>query len=1067
VEIGTLTVTDPDTSGNNNVLSLSGTDAASFAIVGGKLMFTGTSPNFETQPSYSVTVISTDANSTDANSGNALVKSQEFTIKVANVNEVPTLSTQTSDVSYANNGSLINLFSGTAISAIDAGQSIMRMVFKVAGVDGTVNESIRVDGTSFALQNAVSGTSANGVGYSVSLVGNTATVTLSSTSGLSAASAQSLVDSMQYSYATSGGLVGERAVTLTQITDSGSNNNTTNLNLSSVFNKMLGLETMSLRQGLAGSTVDEAGTNSLVSRNMFTMRNLPDNITDNGVTISVTGGSGFGTSATANSYFYRAGSSAAVSANASSTATSTEKADVLFKALASGGTVTVAGLTLTAKSAMTSAEVAEVFANQPNGGTGNSTAKGTLAGAITGGWTAGAVFDTSHVNFTSTTANTDLGSLGTIGTSQVLTIEGARAQQVLTFKALQPGDVLFVDGLRYENTTGSTLAAKQVAALFDYQTLGSTPAGMTGKLNSWTLESMTPVDADASSVEVVATAARGYTAYKAMLVQHQISQFTLQDVSDGKVGFYYAGSQDAPTFTVSASYQAGGKTISSDARASSLTFRTDGDDGTGGVLLFGDGSGSGGNFASVSIKGGDGGAGADTLKGTDKADILFGDGSGGAESAKPSTFPASGRVGWAGGGNDNITAGGGNDIIFGDGFDGYGYTTANGRVNITLKGGYGGGGDSSTSLIPASTQFNLFGGGLTGSVLEGARGGANTVGLPGAGAEAGYGINQLLSGGGMGVSAEFVGYNNVGAFNAVSMNGSATQVQAYLSQTMYDTALKDLQKGTGYDTRLFKQVMGLGNDVIDAGAGNDWVMGGLGNDTLTGGQGNDTIWGRGGGAFNFWSDTWPGFTSFRFAELNSGQSITIGGLTFTASKNLTALEVADAFDSLDAATSPAALSYGNYSGTLAVGWTSAAMADTNTATPTVSFTKGADGTVTTLTGTFDMEASNDNDVFIWNKGDAGTGATDTIKDLRAWDGSVGDKLDISQLLQGYSGSDLSQWVTLQTGQTINGVANSSRITIDIDGAGGGTVTQAIALEGVNIGVDLTQLVNQGFFVLGA
>jgi hypothetical protein len=298
------------------------------------------------------------------------------------------------------------------------------------------------------------------------------------------------------------------------------------------------------------------------------------------------------------------------------------------------------------------------------------------------------------------------------------------------------------------------------------------------------------------------------------------------------------------------------------------------------------------------------------------------------------------------------------------------------------------------------------------------------------------------------------------------MNGSATQVQAYLSQTMYDTALKDLQKGTGYDTRLFGQVMGLGNDVIDAGAGNDWVMGGLGNDTLTGGQGDDTIWGRGGGAFNFWSDTWPGFTSFRFAELNSGQSITIGGLTFTASKNLTALEVADAFDSLDAATSPAALSYGNYSGTLAVGWTSAAMADTNTATPTVSFTKGADGTVTTLTGTFDMEASNDNDVFIWNKGDAGTGATDTIKDLRAWDGSVGDKLDISQLLQGYSGSDLSQWVTLQTGQTINGVANSSRITIDIDGAGGGTVTQAIALEGVNIGVDLTQLVNQGFFVLG-
>ena len=58
IEVGALTVNDPDVNGNTGlVLSLGGADAAAFAIRSGTLMFIGTtSPDFETKPSYSVTV---------------------------------------------------------------------------------------------------------------------------------------------------------------------------------------------------------------------------------------------------------------------------------------------------------------------------------------------------------------------------------------------------------------------------------------------------------------------------------------------------------------------------------------------------------------------------------------------------------------------------------------------------------------------------------------------------------------------------------------------------------------------------------------------------------------------------------------------------------------------------------------------------------------------------------------------------------------------------------------------------------------------------------------------------
>jgi len=73
-----------------------------------------------------------------------------------------------------------------------------------------------------------------------------------------------------------------------------------------------------------------------------------------------------------------------------------------------------------------------------------------------------------------------------------------------------------------------------------------------------------------------------------------------------------------------------------------------------------------------------------------------------------------------------------------------------------------------------------------------------------------------------------------------------------------------------------------------------------------------------------------------FNTLSQGQKVTVGGLSFTASKNLTAVQVADAFDNLaDAATTGPGTANGTYSGAL-TGWSTNNLTGNNTATFTSS-----------------------------------------------------------------------------------------------------------------------------------
>jgi Ca2+-binding RTX toxin-like protein len=107
-----------------------------------------------------------------------------------------------------------------------------------------------------------------------------------------------------------------------------------------------------------------------------------------------------------------------------------------------------------------------------------------------------------------------------------------------------------------------------------------------------------------------------------------------------------------------------------------------------------------------------------------------------------------------------------------------------------------------------------------------------------------------------------------------------------------------------------------------------------------------------------------------------------------------------------------------------------------------------------------------NDVFSWQRGDAGTGASDQIRDFTPWAGTTGMKIDLSGLLENHakgSLANLDKWITSITtasaGTTaataLNNEMNSlfgdsiatnlaaTKMVIDVDGAGAGTATQTI------------------------
>ncbi|HEY4665339.1 MAG TPA: type I secretion C-terminal target domain-containing protein, partial [Comamonas sp.] len=107
------------------------------------------------------------------------------------------------------------------------------------------------------------------------------------------------------------------------------------------------------------------------------------------------------------------------------------------------------------------------------------------------------------------------------------------------------------------------------------------------------------------------------------------------------------------------------------------------------------------------------------------------------------------------------------------------------------------------------------------------------------------------------------------------------------------------------------------------------------------------------------------------------------------------------------------------------------------------------------------------DIFLWKAGDAGTVAApakDVVKDFGMATGSANGKdvLDLSDLLQGEAGADLTKFLHFSTetsGSQTHTVIKVS--TTGVLGAGGSNFDQQITLENVNLvtGNDQNQLIN--------
>src|SRR5207244_879484 len=117
----------------------------------------------------------------------------------------------------------VSVFSGAAVSGIEAGQTITGLNFTVGGLADGANERIVVDGTAITLGANSSGTTTtNGMAYTVTVSGGKATLVLTKAAGISTANTQTLINGITYQdTSTDNPTPGSRVFTLTQVKDSG------------------------------------------------------------------------------------------------------------------------------------------------------------------------------------------------------------------------------------------------------------------------------------------------------------------------------------------------------------------------------------------------------------------------------------------------------------------------------------------------------------------------------------------------------------------------------------------------------------------------------------------------------------------------------------------------------------------------------------------------------------------------------------------------------------------------------------------------------------------------------
>lgn len=181
----------------------------------------------------------------DGNSGNSQgtgdnpgTTTGSTTVSVTAVNDEPTLTATGQNPTFTENGSASDLFSGVTADTVESSQTFSGLTLTVTNVSDTGAEILTADGTAITLDDSESGTTAtNSLSYSVSVSGSTATISFTGGT-LSEAALQTMVDGLTYSNTSDSPSTGaNRVVTITSVTDSGSNSgandNTASLAISS------------------------------------------------------------------------------------------------------------------------------------------------------------------------------------------------------------------------------------------------------------------------------------------------------------------------------------------------------------------------------------------------------------------------------------------------------------------------------------------------------------------------------------------------------------------------------------------------------------------------------------------------------------------------------------------------------------------------------------------------------------------------------------------------------------------------------------------------------------------
>ncbi|MEI7275798.1 putative Ig domain-containing protein [Pectobacterium carotovorum] len=178
---------------------------------------------------YDVYVVARDS------AGNNTVSVVKVDATTASAGTAPTLSaTGSNPVFIGGMAGSIDLFSGVSANTNDSGQTFSSLTLTVSNATDS-GEFINVGGNNISLSANNSGTLAGIGSYSVTRSGNTVTLQLS---GMSASNSEiaGLVDGLRYGNTSASATAATRAVTLSAVSDNGSSNNSTALNLTSNVN---------------------------------------------------------------------------------------------------------------------------------------------------------------------------------------------------------------------------------------------------------------------------------------------------------------------------------------------------------------------------------------------------------------------------------------------------------------------------------------------------------------------------------------------------------------------------------------------------------------------------------------------------------------------------------------------------------------------------------------------------------------------------------------------------------------------------------------------------------------